>query len=187
MATSPDSLHDDLESHITASEVYGTDDVVIMYIDESRFQTRDAISDLAKELDSLAEALAESGLNLHYHNHDHEFVDVDGTPALSRLVEETSQLGFELDLGWAGTGGVDPAEFLASIQDRVTHVHIKDMAFESREFVTFGEGDLDIEQAVDAARSVDVEWIIFENDQPNDPAAEISHASLLLNQYTGHL
>ena len=187
MATSPDALHNDLDSHITASEVYGTDDVVIMYIDESRFQTRDAVRELANELDSLAGELADSGLNLHYHNHDHEFVDVDGTPALSRLIEETSQLRFELDLGWAGTGGVDPAAFLESIGDRVTHVHVKDMAFDSREFVTFGEGDLDVAQAVAAAKSVDVDWVIFENDQPKDPAAEISHASLLLNQYTGHL
>lgn len=187
MGSSLQQIEDELKAHVDAGEAFGAEDVVVMWIDEERFETRDAVEDTAADLEAAADRLADHGLSLHYHNHDHEFVEVEGRPALELLYEETEALKFELDLGWAGTGGVDPAAFLERIGDRVTHAHVKDMAFEKREFVTFGEGDLDVESAVETARDVGVEWLIFENDQPVDPVAEPSHASLILDQFTGHI
>ena len=187
MGTSLERIEDDLDDYVDAGETFGAEDVVVMWIDEERFESREAVEETAADLEAAAETLAERGLTLHYHNHDHEFVEVEGRPALELLYEESDSLFFELDLGWAGTGGVDPADFLERIGDRVTHAHVKDMAFDQREFVTFGEGDLDVERAVETAQDVGVEWLIFENDQPVDPVAEPSHASLILDQFTGHI
>ncbi|MFC7195002.1 hypothetical protein ACFQL4_10625 [Halosimplex aquaticum] len=61
------------------------------------------------------------------------------------------------------------------------------MDFDSGEFVMFGEGDLDVAETVAAARRIDAEWGLFENDEPVDPVAEPSHASILLDEHTGHL
>jgi sugar phosphate isomerase/epimerase len=60
------------------------------------------------------------------------------------------------------------------------------MAFGSGEFVTFGEGDLSVETIVEAARENGVEWLLFENDEPINPVAEPTHASVVLDEYTDH-
>lgn len=187
IGTGTAALSEDLDAHLHASRIYGTKDVVIMWLEEERFTSAAAIAETADELDGLADELGDHGLTLHYHNHDHEWVTVDGQPALARLYDETDRLRFELDLGWAGAGGVDPAATLERMGERVTHVHLKDMDFAERAFVTFGEGDLDIDGALRAAEDVGVEWVLFENDDPIDPIAEISHASLLLDAHLGHI
>jgi len=194
-----DTLEDDdgLEAHVAASEAFGTDDVVVMWIDPEGFETREAVEATAHRLSEWADELADRGLQLHYHNHAHEFADLGDTNGYEALVEETDGVDFELDLGWAGTGGADPAALLEDIADRVSLVHVKDMAFDTEadplaveaadgEFVTFGEGDLDIEDCVATAREAGVEWVIFENDEPVDPVAELGHASTVLDEYTDH-
>jgi sugar phosphate isomerase/epimerase len=92
------------------------------------------------------------------------------------------EVQFELDLGWVGTGGGDPYELLAALGERAPVVHLKDMAFETGEFRELGEGDLDIERALETAREAGVEWIVYEHDEPADPAASLAHAAELLER-----
>ncbi|MFB6139682.1 MAG: sugar phosphate isomerase/epimerase family protein [Halosimplex sp.] len=178
---------DGFEAHLDASEAFGTDDVVAMWIGPEEFESRESVRRQAERLDEFADRLAERGLDLHYHNHAHEFTDLGETTGFEALVDATDAVGFEVDVGWAGVGGADPAALLGDIADRVSLVHVKDMDFATGEFCTFGEGDLDAGETVAAAREAGVEWALFENDEPVDPVAEPGHASLLLDEYTGHL
>ncbi|WP_436926477.1 sugar phosphate isomerase/epimerase family protein [Halosimplex amylolyticum] len=182
-----DALDEDVETHAAACDAFGTDDVVVMWIDPEAFATREAVESTADRLDAAADRLADSGLRLHYHNHAHEFTDLGATTGYEALVDATDAVRFEVDVGWAGVGGVDPASLLDDVGDRVSLVHLKDMDFQAGEFVTFGEGDLDVGTTVEAARRIDAEWGLFENDEPVDPVAEPSHASLRLDEHTGHL
>ncbi|WP_415380743.1 sugar phosphate isomerase/epimerase family protein [Halosimplex sp. TS25] len=182
-----DALDDDLDAHVAACEAFDTDDVVVMWIDPEHFATREAVESTAERLDAAADRLSDRGLRLHYHNHAHEFTDLGETTGYEALVDATDRVRFEVDVGWAGVGGVDPAALLDDIGDRVSLVHLKDMDFDAGEFVTVGEGDLDLAEAVAAARRIGAEWGLFENDEPVDPVAEPSHASLLLDEHTGHL
>jgi len=186
IGTTPDELESDLDAHVAAAEDFDTEDVVAMWIDPEHFETREKVEATADRLTALAERLAGHGLQLNYHNHAHEFTDLGDTTGYELLVAETEGVKFELDAGWAGTGGADPARLMRDIADSVTLVHIKDMDFETGEFVTFGEGDLDVEGVVDAARESSVEWLLFENDEPTDPVAELGHASVTLDRYTDH-
>lgn len=180
-------LLESLDAYVDASDAFETSDVVVMWADPEQFTTHGGIEGVAAELEVIADELADHGLRLHYHNHDHEFAELGDATGYHHLVEQTDEVFFELDLGWAGAGGVDPAGLLRTIGDRVTHVHVKDMDFADSEFVTFGEGDLDLGDTIDAARDTEVEWMLFENDHPEDPVAEVSHASLLLDRHTGHI
>jgi sugar phosphate isomerase/epimerase len=186
VGTTPDELDSDLDAHVAAAEDFDTDDVVAMWVDPEHYETRGRVAATADRLTALADRLAEHGLQLHYHNHAHEFTDLGDTTGYELLVEESEGVQFEIDAGWAGTGGTDPAALLRSVGEYVDLVHVKDMDFETGEFVTFGEGDLDIESVVEAARDADVEWLLFENDEPTDPVAEPAHASVTLDQYTDH-
>jgi sugar phosphate isomerase/epimerase len=186
IATGLDELDDEFDAHVAAAEDFATDHVGIMWLDPEHFESREAVRETADRLTEWADRLADHGLQLHYHNHGHEFTDLGETTGFELLADESEGVGFEIDVGWAGTGGADPVALLDRIGEQVAVIHVKDMDFATGEFVTFGEGDLDVAGVVDAARANDVEWLLFENDDPTDPIAELGHASVVLDQYTDH-
>lgn len=157
--------------------------VVVPYLDESHFVDRAAVEETAERLERIADALDAHDCRLLYHNHDHEFVtpaDSAATTAFDLLVEETDEsVGFELDLGWAEAAGRDPVDLLARYGDRVPLVHLKDVTADG-EPTDLGDGVLDIPACVDATRDTDVEWILFEHDQPVDPLASLATADTVL-------
>lgn len=155
--------------------------VILGYLDESYFESVAAVEETAAMLSRFARTLDDHGLQFLYHNHDHEFVEVDGRCAFDILLEEMDErVGFELDLGWVGTGGGDPYARLAELGDRIPSVHVKDMHFESGEFAELGEGDLDVHRAVETARRQDAEWVIYEHDDPSDSETSLHHGSTTL-------
>lgn len=166
---------------LEALQTLGCERVVVPRLDETYFESVEAIERTADELADLATEIEGRGMRLCYHNHDHEFVDVAGRSAFDRLVEATpASVGFELDLGWAMATGTDPVGLLDGLADRVPMVHLKDVDRETRTPVELGEGDLDVEACVDAARRADVEWLVYEHDQPTDPRDSLRHGARAL-------
>jgi len=177
------SLEHEFEENLEAARALDCEDLVCMWMGEDQFESPEALDSAADTLSEIAAKLAEHDCTLHYHNHDHEFVALEGAhdTAFDALVEATDdRVQFELDVGWVGTGGQDPIETIEALSERVSLVHLKDMAFEDGEFRTFGEGDLDIAGVCNVAEESDVDWLIFENDEPLDPVAEPSHARIVL-------
>lgn len=171
---------------------FGADTVTVPYLDPGAFADADAVAETAERLDGLAAQLGDAELRLCYHNHEFEFVDVDGRPALARLIESTDSVGFELDVGWALAGGVDPADFLDEHADRIPLVHLKDVALDADADrggrpvdLGDGDGDVDLEACVAAARRADVEWAIFEHDDPDDEAASLATAADRFDELLG--
>lgn len=115
------------------------------------------------------------GLTLAYHNHDFEFVRfADGTTPFDLLVEETdpSDLKLELDVYWAAKAGRDPVRCLKDNANRVSLVHLKDMAADGS-ITEVGAGVLPIEEIVRVALSAGVEHLFVEQDDPSDPLRSI--------------
>ena len=151
----------------------------IPWLGPEHFEGRAAVDAAAARLDSLAVRVADGGCRLAYHNHDHEFATVDGAPAMEGLLARTDdRLGFEVDAGWALAGGVDPAALIDEHADRITHVHAADVDVDRGESVALGDGDLDA--VVTSARNADAEWLVYEHDDPDDPAASIDTGAAFL-------
>lgn len=68
------------------------------------------------------------GIQLLYHNHDFEFVRLDGEYALDLLYQAIPALQTELDTCWVKVGGEDPAAFVRKYTGRAPIVHLKDFA-----------------------------------------------------------
>ena len=85
----------------------------------------DEVVENVKMLGAVAKKL---GITLLYHNHDFEFVTLDGKYALDRLYEAVSAdlLETELDVCWVNVGGEVPAEYIKKYAGRVPVVHLKD-------------------------------------------------------------
>ncbi|WP_207592239.1 TIM barrel protein [Halomontanus rarus] len=161
-----DALEDDLSGTVDTYRSLGVADLVVPYLPPEAFDSREAVEETADRLSAVADEL-EDDLTLHYHNHDHEFVDVDGRPAIEHLIDLTDDLEIEPDLGWVGVAGYDPVDFLERHADRISLVHVKDYE-EGGQPVEGGTGDLDIEAVADVAAENGMEWLIYEHEERQD-------------------
>ena len=172
-----ESLTEPFAETVSCYRRVGCETFVVPYLDESRFETRETVEQTADELSDLAEQLAEEGISLHYHNHDHEFVDCEDRTAFDVLVAESEGVNFELDVGWIAAAGYDPVALLDELAERVSLIHCKDVRIEDGEPVELGEGDVALEECVAAARRADADWLVYEHDRPTDPAASLEQGA----------
>ncbi|QRV17389.1 sugar phosphate isomerase/epimerase (plasmid) [Haloterrigena salifodinae] len=161
----------------------GCDTVAVPWLDPEHFASKSAVEETAERLSNAAESLANHGLNLHYHNHDQEFTELDGRPALEHLLEATDDIGLEFDLGWAGAAGYEPLSFLETHAERVNLVHLKDYDADTGETVEVGEGDLDVEATVELVRDLGFEWLIYEAEERPDSYETLEHAADIVDAH----
>ena len=166
---------------VPACRTLNCERVVLGWLDESYYASPEATRETAELLNECAAGLAEYDLELYYHNHDHEFETFGDRTAFELLVDHLDDdIGFEFDVGWVGTAGASPVEVIETYADRTPLIHLKDMVYETGESVRLGEGDLDVEGVVEAARAADVEWLIYEHEYPDDAAESMHHGGMRL-------
>ncbi len=131
------------------------------------------------------------GIQLLYHNHDFEFVKVDGEYALDMLyrVVEPEYLATEIDTCWVNVAGENPAAYVKKYAGRAPIVHLKDFYMEdgadkdgmyeligvekkanaraSFEFRCVGHGKQFFPAIIEAAEAAGAEWLIVEQDRPS--------------------
>ena len=171
-----DQLEDGLAETVEPYVELGCEDIVVPWLDPVEFESRERLEAIGKRLSTVADELASHGLSLHYHNHSQEFVDLNGKPALTHLIDTTEDVGFELDLGWIGAAGHDPLAYLDAHVDRVSLVHLKDYDAAKGEPVAVGEGDLDLSATVTAVEDRGVDWLIYEAEEHPDSYGTLDHA-----------
>lgn len=177
-----EELEEDLEGVVEQADALGYDDVAVPWLDPEHFETVDAVEDAADRLSALGQRLAEQGITLHYHNHSQEFQETEDGPAYHILAERASEVRLQVDTGWVLAGGEDPVDFLRLYEDRISIVHLKDVSLEGDDVPALGEGDLDLEAVAEASREIDAEWLVVENDEPEDPLAELESASEIVSK-----
>ena len=178
---------------------------------ESRFSLQAAV-DFAKQADEYAAQLKEHGIDLYYHNHHFEFARHEGKFLMDIIKENTTRLGFELDIHWIHRGGMDPVKFINKYAGRIRLLHLKDyrighmampenVDFNTREgmmaayasmnniveFAEVGEGTLDIPGCIEAGLAGGSEYFLVEQDMTygRDPfeSLKISHDNLVKMGY----
>ncbi|MFB6139068.1 MAG: sugar phosphate isomerase/epimerase family protein [Halosimplex sp.] len=172
-------LEDDFEETVAFYDDLGVEHVVVPWLDAEHFESVEAVEAAAARLERLADDLADRGMELHYHNHDHEFTDLGDETGFDAFVDET-EFGIELDLGLALAAGDDVVARLRSLGERSTLVHLKDYDVAAGESVPVGEGDLDLEGVSDAVADNDSEWLIYEYEG-EDPLESLERAGSRTN------
>jgi sugar phosphate isomerase/epimerase len=156
----------------------GCSRAIVPWMPESDRQTADDVRRFAADLGGFARMLTERGIRLGYHNHSFEFAALDGTTVWDILLAELPpEVDIELDVYWAAVGGRDPAAEIAATADRVRLLHMKDRAAGPEpQDVPAGEGILPFPEIIEAGRAAGVEWYIVEQDEPQEPLADVASA-----------
>ena len=139
----------------------------------------------------LGEAAKKRNIQLLYHNHDFEFVKLDGKYALDILYDTVPAdlLQTELDTCWINVGGENPAAYLRKYAGRAPVVHLKDfylsgekpeqmyelIGIESEkkeerktfEFRPLGKGMQDFPAILAASEDAGAQWVVVEQDFPS--------------------
>lgn len=171
---------EDLEDDPTAvAEQYrdlDCDYLVVPWLEPAVFEERERLSTAIDRLRSVAGELEGTDTRLAYHNHDQEFTtlpaagDREPTDAFEPFVAGLAEagIGLELDVGWAVAADRDPIAILERHGDLIDLVHLKDV--DGDRPCALGAGDVPLEATVEAAREAEVSWLVYEHDDPNDPA-----------------
>ncbi len=170
-----DELDEHFEAVVTRNRSLGCERIVIPWLDEELFASRQAIESTGEMLESLADELADHDMALSYHNHVHEFDQVGDQSALEHLIDVTDErLGIQLDVGIAHAAGADPVSLLDRLDGRIPTIHFRDHSATDAYDVVPGEGDVDLIGCAEAARAGGTEWFIYEG--PDEPLAQAANA-----------
>jgi sugar phosphate isomerase/epimerase len=104
--------------------------LVIPHLGAEERRTLDQYRAWADMFNSFGARCRTAGLRLAYHNHDFEFVPIDGVVPYDLLMERCDRelVKFELDLYWARKAAADTAALLARDPGRFPMCHVKDMS-----------------------------------------------------------
>lgn len=117
-----------------------------------------------------------AGLGFGWHNHDFELkATPDGVIPLAAIFEGGPDLEWEADIAWIIRGGGDPLEWIASHGDRITAVHMKDIAPAGEKtdedgWADVGTGTVDWAGLVAALGGTPAKVFVMEHDNPSDDA-----------------
>ena len=171
-----DAWDSDPASVVADMHTIGSAHTIVPIAPPERRGDEDAISRLAEHFNRWGEMCRAEGLTFSYHNHDFEFARLGETTMWEVLVRETdpSLVHLELDLYWIKYGGSDPETVLRDVGDRVSLVHLKDMApDETRSDLPVGEGTMSWPDLLKTADELGVEWFVAEQDNPRDAMQDV--------------
>lgn len=190
-----EALRDNMAEIIVFNRAIGNDTLVVPYIPSLVQEKRaSAYQEIGALLGELGRRCRAEGMQLLYHNHFWEMVEIDGQLAIDWLFDSAGpeNLGFEPDLAWITFAGVDPVTLLQRYAGRCPRIHAKDLAPKEHDpadeiiggaaMADVGYGILDWPTLLAATRDAGAAWYIVEHDNPRDPIASISRSLAYLRQ-----
>ena len=118
--------------------------------------------------------LRAAGLDYGWHNHDFEFFPLDdGSTAQEQIFAAAPDLSWEADIAWIVRGGADPFPWIERMGDRITSVHVKDIAAAGENadedgWADVGYGTMPWARLMTALKKTPARHFIIEHDNPND-------------------
>lgn len=181
-----DSFRADLDAVFAEAHTLGQQWVVVPYLGEGE-RTLEGFRGVAAELNAFGQAARDHGIRVGYHNHDFEFVPVDGdVTGFDILLRETDPelVDFELDLYWAVYAGRDPLQLFSQYPGRFALCHVKDMAdmSGSRAMADVGQGQIDFAAIFARSEEAGLRHYFVEHDRPSDPLVSIENSVRYLSQ-----
>jgi len=151
----------------------GNRNLVVPSLPAERRGTLQAWLDTARLFNELAEAAAQEGMRVGYHNHMEEFQPVDGKLPMDVWLQHTHpNVIMQIDLGNALRGGGDPVRYLRDYPERAVTVHLKEYAADN-DRALIGEGDVDWAEVFRICEaSGATEWYIVEQESYAYPPLE---------------
>ena len=140
-------------------------------------QSLDDWKRIGEKFNLAGKAAREAGLTFAYHNHEFEFVPLEGRIPFDILLEQCDPalVKIEMDLYWIALGGRDPLDYFRRYPGRFPMVHVKDMkrVAPKPEMVDVGVGDIDFKTIFGRSEEAGIRHYFVEHDEPRAPLESI--------------
>ena len=199
------SLHADLgslerEGEAVAEEAksFGTDKVVITGMYRFDYSDEKTVRELARRLNAAGEKLKEQGIELLYHNHNVELLQVrPGLRAYEILIDETDPafVNFEFDSYWFTDGGADAKAWMRRLGSRMKLWHVTDRGSRQKgsamtpilkaDSMELGTGNMDLAGLKDIALQNGIEALVLESHKnwiDRDPVKSLERSAKWLKE-----
>lgn len=126
------------------------------------------VMETADRINEIGKKVKEAGFRFAWHNHDKEFVNINGELAFDMLMQHTDPdySTVQLDWYWVSKGGQDPVEYFKKYPGRFELAHVKDMNNNRDQGITcVGNGILDFKHIFNHVDTGGVEYFIVENER----------------------
>lgn len=179
----------DPEGVLSQYATIGCQYVAVPYLTPEYRPGTENFPEVIENIKKIGQAAKKLGIQLLYHNHDFEFITLNGKYALDILYEEVpaEYLQTELDTCWVNVGGEVPAEYIKKYTGRAPVVHLKDFYGEKSddmyeligiekkapkkpskfEFRPVGSGLQDFPAILEASVEAGASWVVVEQDNPS--------------------
>ncbi|MDF2537207.1 MAG: sugar phosphate isomerase/epimerase [Herbinix sp.] len=133
----------------------------------AKVDTMEDVDHLVQVLNKCGDIAAGENIKVGYHNHDHEFVTINGTYALDLIAEKTNgNVILELDIFWVLYAGIDPIEYIKKWGKKVELIHIKQID-DKKANVDVADGIIDMKKVKEAAQYT--KYFIVEHEEFDKP------------------
>jgi len=172
-----DDIEGDFKATMNIVTTLGITRVFAPFLDEKcRPETAEGWAALGQRLNLAGKKYAERGITFGWHNHDFEFAALaDGSVPMDVLLESAPDIAWEADLAWVVRGGRDPIEYVQRYANRLSAIHVKDIAtagtnLDEDGWADLSAGTMDWAALLQACRDASSDLIFaLEHDKPSDP------------------
>lgn len=162
------------ELAIEIARTLGIESIYVPFImPDDRPTTAAGWRDFGARVEAAGKPLVGAGFDFGYHNHDFEFVPVDGIIPMDELLAGGPSLQWEMDVAWVVRGDADPIPWIEKYKDRITAAHVKDLApvgenADEDGWADVGHGRMDWAGIMAALKDTPAKHFVMEHDNPSD-------------------
>jgi sugar phosphate isomerase/epimerase len=158
--------------------------MVMPYLVPDIRKTMDDYKRHIADLNAAGEVCNSYGIRFQYHNHDFEFLTVDGQVPYDVMLKELDpkKVGMELDLYWVVYAGKDPLAYFEQYPGRFEQWHIKDMDKTDRKRnADVGTGSIDFKAILAKAKLSGCKHFYVEQETyPGEPIDSVGNCATYL-------
>ena len=134
----------------------------------------DGWKSVAERLTNGAEQLKKAGLSAGFHNHQTEFMPIEGKRPMEVLADNTPKnVVLQLDVGTCVHAGSDPVAWINAHPERIKSIHCKDWSKDKGYRVLTGEGEAPWKAIIAAAEKTGgLEYYLIEQEGADTPPME---------------
>lgn len=191
------SLEREADAVIDEAKSFGTGKIVITGMYRFDYGSESAVRELAQRLNRAGETLRSQGIELLYHNHNVELLQVKpGLRAFDILIEDTDEndVNFEFDSFWFTDGGADAKLWMKRLGRRMRLWHVTDRGSRQSgpamtpilktDSMELGTGNMDLDGLKEIAVDNGVEAAVLESHRnwiDRDPVKSLELSAQWLN------
>ena len=176
-------LERELPVAIQSANELGQKFIVCPYLDERDRRKLDDWKRVCDRFNEIGKQVRKAGLSFAYHNHDFEFLQMDGQIPYDVMLAETDPdlVKLEIDLYWMARAKRDPIAYFQKYPKRFPLVHLKDMADDGT-ITDVGKGIVDFKSILGHSALAGMAYCFVEHDNPGNPMLSIETSLRFVRQ-----